>query len=695
MEQNRSMSALKYLGLCLTTVVLVLFSACGNNSRTPAPNPSPNPTPTQAPTDLAYTVGTASYIQGIAITPNTATCSGGKVASYSVTPPLPAGLSLDASTGTISGTPIPVTTTTVYTVTAANSAGSTVTPLTITIIVAAPAGLAYSSQTAFYTVDEPIRNNAPSSTGGAPSSYTVNPQLPPGLQIAGTGNPLAGATGIISGIPTGVTATHTYRVTATNTAGSATTDLTITVNAARQSPAGLSYSAPAPVYATGVAITPNIATTSSSGGAPTSFSVNPPLPAGLVFNPQTGEITGTPAAASSATAPPVTATYTVTASNAQGSTTAPLTITLYNAPQWVPNVGQSITPLATNGSSFQFLDTGMVVADPISTQVTPTEWLAGQAVSTAVSPDGKTLLVLTSGYNRVFQAAFPLFDPQYSNEYVFIYDISNGSPVFQQSVQVPNAYHGLAWDPIIANHAFYVSGGMGDAPWGTDPIPYLQPNNGDNVHIFTQDQTTHVWSHAAELDLGQDLALGVVAGHPAANGLPVPNNQFATVNSAVFVAPCAAGLALSEDGQMLVVANYENDSITVFTGGLSIWLQQWVQNAGSAQGWAGMLQGTELDLRPGKAVDSPSPGIAGGEYPFGVAITGDGSQSTPYTAYVSSLRDREIDVISMTPNCVGQPPFCMYTPAVAARIPVKEQDDAEPSESCPASYTLVRGGRSV
>jgi hypothetical protein len=129
-------------------------------------------------------------------------------------------------------------------------------------------------------------------------------------------------------------------------------------------------------------------------------------------------------------------------------------------------MGQSITPLATAGSSFQFLDTGMIVTDPIDAQVAPAEWLAGQAVSSAVSPDGSTLLVLTSGFNRVYQGPFPLFDPLMSNEYVFIYDITNHSPVFKQAVPIPNAYHGLVWDPIVANHAFYVSGGMGDAPFG-------------------------------------------------------------------------------------------------------------------------------------------------------------------------------------------------------------------------------------
>ena len=51
----------------------------------------------------------------------------------------------------------------------------------------------------------------------------------------------------------------------------------------------------------------------------------------------------------------------------------------------------------------------------------------------------------------------------------------------------------------------------------------------------------------------------------------------------------------------------------------------------------------ELDLRPGK-IDSAQKGVAGGEYPFGIVFSGDDK------AYVSSLRDREIVVLSMKPT---------------------------------------------
>jgi len=634
----------------------------------------------QPPSALSYAIGSAAYTIGMPITANDPTNSGGSVASYSVSPAVPAGLSLSTITGIISGDPTAVTAAANYTVTATNSGGSTTATLTIAVNAvpvptspAAPAGLVYSPGNAVYTVGVPIPENVPTSTGGAPLSYSVSPALPAGLRMSATPITLGdAASGILSGTPTAATATATYTVTAHNASGSTTATLAITVNPADASPAGLAYSAPAPVYAVEVPITPDVPSTGATGATPTSYSVSPDLPAGLSLNSVSGIVTGTPSAVPSTIVPPPpsTATYTVTASTLAGSTTAPLTITIYNAPQVVPNMSQSLMPLATTGSSFQFLDTGMVVSDTINPQVLPVEWMAGQAVSTAVSPDGNTLLVLTSGYNRVFQGPFPLFDPLYSSEYIFIFDITNHSPVFKQAVPIPNAYHGIAWDP--GGQAFYVSGGMGDAPFGTDPIPYALPNNGDNVHIITQ--KNGIWVNTAELDLGQSPS-SVVLGHPSGNGLPVPNNQFASVNAAVFVAPMAAGLAISSDGQTLVVANYFNDSITVFTGGLNVWLSQWVADTGSAQGGQGTLQGMELDLRPGRAVSSPTPGIPGGEYPFWVVLAG--SSGPGATAYVSSLRDREIDVVNLREACANgtSGPGCVLTaaPIVSARIPVKGQ----------------------
>ena len=75
----------------------------------------------QAPSAFSYAAGTATYIVNAPITENDPTSSGGAVISYSVTPSLPAGLSLSTTTGAITGTPTRVTAAAQYTVTATNS----------------------------------------------------------------------------------------------------------------------------------------------------------------------------------------------------------------------------------------------------------------------------------------------------------------------------------------------------------------------------------------------------------------------------------------------------------------------------------------------------------------------------------------------------------------------------------------------
>jgi hypothetical protein len=85
-----------------------------------------------APSSLSYSSNPATYTENIAATNNTPTVTG-TVTSYSVSPSLPAGLSLDTTTGVISGTPTAETASAVYTVTASNAGGSTTCDVTIVV----------------------------------------------------------------------------------------------------------------------------------------------------------------------------------------------------------------------------------------------------------------------------------------------------------------------------------------------------------------------------------------------------------------------------------------------------------------------------------------------------------------------------------------------------------------------------------
>ncbi len=238
----------------------------------------------------------------------------------------------------------------------------------------------------------------------------------------------------------------------------------------------------------------------------------------------------------------------------------------------IPNQGVRITPLAVPDSTFQTLNPGLK-AFP--------NYVAGGAVTTVVSPDKKTLLVLTSGYNRLNNSAGQRVARD-STQFVFVFDISHKTPVQTQAIRVPNTYCGIVFDP--SGRTFYVSGGVDD-----------------NVHIF--DLGPDGWSERADSP--------VALGHDGKGvGLDVK--------------PQAAGIAITANGKQIVVADYYNDSISVLTRGSD---NNWTKTG-------------ELDLRPGK-INPEQAGVPGGEYPFWVVIRGND------TAYISSLRDREIDVVKL------------------------------------------------
>src|SRR5215475_2038842 len=134
--------------------------------------------------------------------------------------------------------------------------------------------------------------------------------------------------------------------------------------------------------------------------------------------------------------------------------TAQQAISAAAKPEMLPT-GMSITPTAARGSTFEALNPDLAALP---------QFTVDHPITTALSPDGGTLLILTSGYNRNFDEKGKKI-PELSNEYVFIYDVRGAAPRKQQVVQVLNTYVGLAWAPD--GKAFYVSGG-----------------SDDNVHVF-------------------------------------------------------------------------------------------------------------------------------------------------------------------------------------------------------------------
>jgi sugar lactone lactonase YvrE len=85
------------------------------------------------PSNLTYTHDDATCYVDVQTAPNSPTLSGSAPFSFSVDPALPAGLSIDANTGAITGTPQAISGKAIYTVTAKNDAGSTTHPINITV----------------------------------------------------------------------------------------------------------------------------------------------------------------------------------------------------------------------------------------------------------------------------------------------------------------------------------------------------------------------------------------------------------------------------------------------------------------------------------------------------------------------------------------------------------------------------------
>jgi hypothetical protein len=189
--------------------VAVLMVACGGGGGEAMP----------APSNLQYALGTGEV--GSPYGPYPPSVSG-TVTGYSVSPALPAGLTLDPTSGVISGTPLAASSATTYTVTARNGAGATTAALTFALLVPPPpTGLTYTSPVTG-TVGAAFTPVVPT-LGGHADAFTVSPPLPAGLTL----DPV---TGIVSGTPSRERVAVTYTITASNASGYIKSQFLLTVD---------------------------------------------------------------------------------------------------------------------------------------------------------------------------------------------------------------------------------------------------------------------------------------------------------------------------------------------------------------------------------------------------------------------------------------------------------------------------------
>ena len=218
--------------------------------------------------------------------------------------------------------------------------------------------------------------------------------------------------------------------------------------------------------------------------------------------------------------------------------------------------GQYVTPAAVRGAVQQFLNPGLA-AYP--------SFIAGEAVRSQLSPDGKTLAVLCAGHNSLDKPDGTT-DTEASTQFIFLYDVSGNhrqSPKLAQVLQQRNAHVGLVFSPDGSK--LYATGGRDDV-----------------VYAYSKGSDAR-WALASTIALGHnDIGVGVR------------------------VKPNASGLGVSADGRTLVVANNYNDSISV------------IDTATASVRY-------EHDLRPQLPSNEGKSGGVGGTFPFAVVVKGNGT----------------------------------------------------------------------
>ena len=237
--------------------------------------------------------------------------TGNPTPTYSATN-LPGGLSINSTTGVISGT-FTTGQTRTTTVTATNSEGTDTVTIAFTIQAALTLSIPVFSPATQPAVSASVGDTFSldlDATGNPTPTYSAS-NLPPGLEIDTI-------TGVISGTFTGAE-TSTTTVTATNSEGTDTVTIDFTIQA---------FTVPVFSPATQPAVSANVGDTFSldlnATGNPTPTYSATNLPGGLSINSTTGVISGTFTTGQ-------TRTTTVTATNSEGTDTVTIAFTIQAA----------------------------------------------------------------------------------------------------------------------------------------------------------------------------------------------------------------------------------------------------------------------------------------------------------------------------------------------------------------------------
>jgi len=381
----------------------------------------------------------AAGVEGTAYNATVAVTGGAGKLTYSISVgALPAGLSLNSSTGAITGTPTGPNGAVNFTVkvTDSSAGGPQSATQALSILINLPPPPSITTASLPNATEGTAYSQTITATGGL-TPYTFS------IVVPGTGTLPAGLTmstaGVISGTPTGPNTTSNFTVKVTDSSNptqSATQNLSITVNL--PTPPSITTPSPLPSGTEGTAYNQTIAAT--GGIPPYTFAVTTgALPAGLSMD-TSGHVTGTPTGPNGATSFTVTVTD---KSNPPQTGSKGLSITI-NLPA-APTISPTTLPNGNVGSPYSQTLT-------VSNGLGPFTWV----VSSGILPAG---LVLTTN-NPTTTAKISGTPTTAQNNVAFtvqVTDTSNPPQIGQQAYTVtinPPAPLAITTTSPLPNGAF-------------------------------------------------------------------------------------------------------------------------------------------------------------------------------------------------------------------------------------------------
>ena len=549
----------------------------------------------------ALTITTASLSAGTTGTAynQTLQASGG-VPSYTwavTTGSLPAGLTLNSSTGAISGTPSGTFTgATNFTLTATDSQTPTHATATanLSITISAPPFSVTTTSLAAGSIGNAYTSQTLQATGGiSPYKWAVTAgSLPAGLSLNAT-------TGVISGTPTGsYVGTVSFTVTATDsetpTAKTANANLSIAISVAPLSVTTTSSSLPLGVVSSIYAG----ATLQATGGiTPYSWTITSgSLPAGLTLNGATGAISGTPTASG-------TANFTVTVTDSETPTAKTATANL----SIVVNPALSVT---TNSLPAGVIGTKYSQTLAAAGGITPYTW----SISTGSLPTGLSLNASTGAITGTPSGTF-------TGTVNFTVTATDSESPTKQNASA-NLSIVISAPPLSVTTQSLAAGSIGNAYNQT-----LQATGGITPYSWT------VTTGSLPAGLSLNAATGVISGTPTGTFVgtdsftvtvtdaetPTGSKASANLSIAISVAPLSVTTTSSSLPLGVVSSVYAGATLQA-TGGITPY--SWTITSGS------LPAGLTLNAATGAISGTPT---ASGTANFTVTVT-DSETPTAKTA---------------------------------------------------------------